>query len=313
MMTGSVTGNPPMDGSLNIPGAIEFDRFRNAVRSQFQSLRTSGSTLQMTGAIPWMFSAAGAFITVYFWQQSPYPVRLSDMWEPRASSDPGLQVIYNDAMEARSQIGWFDFNTGADAQWYDYWTGQFEQYTDKSIAGDFGPTAQGVTLNSVNKTVPAEFLDRLSKERVKVVSSVLTDNYMPCLEKACPPPVAGSKYRGGAHWCTSQPVGDGLESHHMPAQGYGNTFAPALGPAIQMEKDDHKMTASQTWAQAHLGKSYAKQAAALKAQQNVAAFKMDVGDVKEVEKRIMDIGKYAAAVMQARIYMNCLQQHGFVT
>jgi len=46
--------------------------------------------------------------------------------------------------------------------------------------------------------------------------------------------------------------------------------------------------------------------------QNSAAFKLDVTDILDVEMRVFQPGKYAAAVAQATAYMECLKQKGFV-
>jgi len=51
------------------------------------------------------------------------------------------------------------------------------------------------------------------------------------------------KYRGGLHGSTKGPVGDGLDSHHMPAKSV-NGLHPDKGPAIQMDPADHAQTAS---------------------------------------------------------------------
>lgn len=52
-------------------------------------------------------------------------------------------------------------------------------------------------------------------------------------------------YRGGAHRFTKKPVGDGLDSHHMPAKAASrHKIDPDDGPAIQMEPSDHRKTSS---------------------------------------------------------------------
>jgi len=97
----------------------------------------------------------------------------------------------------------------------------------------------------------------------------------------------------------------------MPAQGYGNKFPPLAGPAIQMTPADHKMTASNP-ASRVLGKDYNQQAAHLAVGQNYAAFMLDVVDVELIEGAIGQPGKYAAAVTQAKAYMNCLKANNLV-
>lgn len=50
-------------------------------------------------------------------------------------------------------------------------------------------------------------------------------------------------FRGGPHARTRLPVGDELDSHHAPAKSV-SPLEPDEGPAIQMEKPDHKLTSS---------------------------------------------------------------------
>ena len=54
---------------------------------------------------------------------------------------------------------------------------------------------------------------------------------------------AESLYRGGVHSETKLPVGDGLDSHHMPAKSVSGIPAEK-GPSIQMDPSDHKLTSS---------------------------------------------------------------------
>ena len=51
------------------------------------------------------------------------------------------------------------------------------------------------------------------------------------------------EFKGGTHGDMKKPVGDGLESHHMPADS--TTSIPReKGPAIQMDPSDHALTSS---------------------------------------------------------------------
>jgi hypothetical protein len=52
------------------------------------------------------------------------------------------------------------------------------------------------------------------------------------------------RYRGGPHSSTKLPVGDGLESHHMPDRRANPSVDPEAGPAIQMDVGDHRWTSS---------------------------------------------------------------------
>ncbi|WP_447895922.1 hypothetical protein [Vreelandella sp. GE22] len=50
-------------------------------------------------------------------------------------------------------------------------------------------------------------------------------------------------YRGGPHSLTKKPVGDGLDSHHLPADSV-SPIPRERGPAIQMDPMDHRATSS---------------------------------------------------------------------
>jgi hypothetical protein len=52
-----------------------------------------------------------------------------------------------------------------------------------------------------------------------------------------------AEFRGGSHRDMTKPKGDGLDSHHMPADSV-NGIPKTDGPAIQMDKADHKKTSS---------------------------------------------------------------------
>jgi hypothetical protein len=51
------------------------------------------------------------------------------------------------------------------------------------------------------------------------------------------------EYHGGAHGDMKGPIGDGLQSHHMPADSVTN-ISYDKGPAIQMDPSDHAETSS---------------------------------------------------------------------
>ena len=55
---------------------------------------------------------------------------------------------------------------------------------------------------------------------------------------------AVTKYRGGAHRDMTKPVGDGLDSHHLPARQSNPSVHPNDGPAIQVDPHDHHLTSS---------------------------------------------------------------------
>ncbi|WP_210318854.1 hypothetical protein, partial [Rhizobium paranaense] len=133
----------------------------------------------------------------------------------------------------------------------------------------------------------------------------------PCAKFACGIKGKG-KYRGGAHGCmtgTPETKGDELDSHHMPAKSK-SPLNPNVGPAIQMEKSDHALTAS--YGGNVNGESYAPQTALLAEGQTMQAIYLDVLDVKAVAKAIGDPSKYDEAIAQMMVYARCLQENGII-
>jgi len=117
--------------------------------------------------------------------------------------------------------------------------------------------------------------------------------------------VPGSKYRGGAHSAMTQPIGDGLDSHHMPADSI-SPLTRAMSPAIQMDQRDHRRTNS------YGGRAQTN--AVLAGQQNlinsgnfVAAQAIDVAEVLAKFP-----GKYDAAIAQMEAYTACLKRNGII-
>ncbi|WP_434560935.1 hemagglutinin repeat-containing protein [Pseudomonas sp. Z4-20] len=112
---------------------------------------------------------------------------------------------------------------------------------------------------------------------------------------------------GGAHRDTSKPVNDNLDSHHCPARSC-YTDAPISsvdGPAIKMDPNDHKFTASNGNSDA--AKSYrAQQEELLKQGKLDEAIKMDVDDIRS---KFGD--KYDAAIEQMLKYSKSLNPEDF--
>ncbi len=106
----------------------------------------------------------------------------------------------------------------------------------------------------------------------------------------------GNKYSGGAHRDTSQPLGDGLDSHHCPAKSCyeGAPISSSDGPAIQMDPKDHKETTS--YGSGKEAKDYrATQQQLLDEGRLEDAIQMDIDDIKRVEDKIGQAGKYDKA------------------
>lgn len=132
----------------------------------------------------------------------------------------------------------------------------------------------------------------------------------PCAKYACGGfPPSSSKYKGGAHGCMKLPIGDGLDSHHMPADSK-SPLNREVGPAIQMEPDDHALTAS--YKGRVNGPTYAVQRTLLSQGKAYAAFLVDVADAKRVAAMAGDPGRYDGAIAQATTYATCLKQHSII-
>lgn len=132
----------------------------------------------------------------------------------------------------------------------------------------------------------------------------------PCAYLACGIP--GSTYRGGAHGCmtgTPETLGDELDSHHMPADSKSPLPRP-VGPAIQMDPVDHRLTAS--YGGGVNGPGYALQNGFLARGQTYSAFLADVLDARRVATFQGDPTKYDAAIAQATAYAECLKRNGIM-
>ena len=95
-------------------------------------------------------------------------------------------------------------------------------------------------------------------------------------------------YRGGPHSQTKLPVGDKLESHHMPSRKSleDSGIDPEKGPAIQMEPEDHIQTASHG-TQGTEGAIYREQIKNLIKQGSVRqAMAREIGDVRRIAGRL---------------------------
>lgn len=124
----------------------------------------------------------------------------------------------------------------------------------------------------------------------------------PCLALAAG---AGGKYKGGAHAFMSQPVGDGLDSHHTPAAA-ASPLPRDMGPAIQMDPADHWRTASN-------GRMPGS-AAYIAAQRGMTGSGNFMGAVAmdAVDVHAKFGGKYDGALEQMMAYALCLKANNLV-
>jgi len=297
---------PSIDGSKNLSGAIKYNELRETTKNWLPSSNfltdAARAAKNMTGV--------GIFVGTLFAMNPNYRGAFADRWVRHRWQDPGFDGLYQDALDDFDRLDALGYDAGE--QWYERWNNALSHYQERAQAGEYGSASQVIAEAVAVGAVPPEMQERLDRDRIIITGAVAAAAAtQACQHLACPP-ANGSGYRGGAHWCTSQPIWDSLDSHHMPAQGYGNKFPVALGPAIQMEPADHRQTASNPTSWVTLGKDYNKQAAHLAVGQNYAAFRLDVEDITDVEIYIGQPGKYAAAVAQAEAYMNCLKANKFV-
>ncbi len=173
----------------------------------------------------------------------------------------------------------------------------------KALAGDEA-AAERIRDAIAMAAVAAGQMAQPDDDNVRITRA-LTASLGACAALACVP--TPSKYRGGAHGCTKLPTGDGKDSHHMPADSV--TAMPRdMGPAIQMDPADHRMTASYGGTSVYRE----RQRALVSSGRGMEAFLMDVADVKRIAAMSGDPTKYDAAIAQATAYAVCLQAHGLL-
>jgi len=131
-----------------------------------------------------------------------------------------------------------------------------------------------------------------------------------CRDSACPVPMPGQTYRGGAYWCVKLPWRDGLDAHHMPARAYSH-LPSQIGPAIQMRPEHHRETASNPWNTRNV--DYSEQIVLLAQGRFMDTFEKDISDAYDAViyagGRATD---YAMAMAQVRVYVDCLRRLGLV-
>ncbi len=103
----------------------------------------------------------------------------------------------------------------------------------------------------------------------------------------------------------AQPIGDGLDSHHMPADSI-STLPRAMGPAIQMDPRDHRRTNSYGGRPQTNG-VLAGQQRLINSGNFVPAQAIDVAEVLAKFP-----GKYDAAILQMEAYTACLKRNGLI-
>ena len=128
---------------------------------------------------------------------------------------------------------------------------------------------------------------------------------------------SNNEYRGGPHKETRLPIGDGKDSHHIPAkEAYkgskmyppGEKIKAENGPAIQMDPEDHRALESTT-SQAYRD----KQRVLLQQGKLKEAIQMDIEDINSVAAKIGKPDKYKCALQEALNYADTLDPDDFRT
>lgn len=118
-------------------------------------------------------------------------------------------------------------------------------------------------------------------------------------------------YRGGAHSKTRLPKGDGKDSHHMPTDKV-SPLERKMGPAIQMEIDDHRRTRSNGKAGA-IGAAYRENIRELlNSGQWRKAMRIEIDDVRRVARATGNSKKYNEAMREMLEYFKCLEKNGLL-
>ena len=143
--------------------------------------------------------------------------------------------------------------------------------------------------------------EKRAEGRRKAVTKDLDTACASCGCAALADGVPGSKYRGGAHAFMRQP---GLQSHHMPPV-LVSSLPEDLGPAIQMEPQDHYSTPS--FGRNLRSPNMQSQRGRIQNGSFMVAFAIDAAAVEALFP-----GKYIAAIAQATAYAQCLKRSGLV-
>lgn len=117
-------------------------------------------------------------------------------------------------------------------------------------------------------------------------------------------------YRGGAHSKTQLPVGDGKDSHHLPAKDVSPLNIDD-GPAIQMSPTDHKRTSSN--GSSRKAKKYRKDIEdMLKDGQWRDVMAKEIKDVRRVARLKGSPKKYNEAMLEMLEYFKCLENNNLL-
>ena len=117
-------------------------------------------------------------------------------------------------------------------------------------------------------------------------------------------------YRGGAHSKTSKPVNDEKDSHHLPADDI-SPLKRSEGPAIQMDRPDHKKT-SNNGSSKDAVRYRELLEDLIKNKQWRKAMALEIIDLREIAKAAGNARKYNEAILEMLEYFKCLEKHGLL-
>ena len=161
-------------------------------------------------------------------------------------------------------------------------------------------------LGKVGKGVRG--ISKLAKAETKAIQKVEKTVQKTATTTAKDVAEANTKFRGGSHGEMKGPKGDGLDSHHMPADA-ASPIPREQGPAIQMEPKDHELTSS--YGSGTDAAAYRKEIAEKIDQGKMRdAMAQEVKDVKRAAKEgSSDATKYNRAMQEMLDYA---KREGFV-
>ncbi|WP_186648042.1 PAAR domain-containing protein [Fluviispira vulneris] len=128
---------------------------------------------------------------------------------------------------------------------------------------------------------------------------------------------SNNKYRGGVHEKTRLPIGDGKDSHHIPAKSAykGSKMNPdgraMKGPAIQMDPEDHIDTMSHGSKGLESIQYIDKQKDFIQQGRLKEAVQMDIDDVYRIAVKKGDPNKYKCAIQEMEEYLKTLNPSDF--
>lgn len=181
-----------------------------------------------------------------------------------------------------------------------FWSAVGTFIAENAVAIAVGVVGAGAITASQMTKADSEATEKDKAGTKTVTCATCKDN--PCASLASGVP--GSPYRGGAAGGLRGTVGDKLSPHHTPADSASH-LPWAVGPAVQMDEADHKLTAS--YGSSASARAYQQAQKKLIDSGNfMAAQAMDIADLAQFSP------KYDNAIAQMEAYTLCLKRNGII-